>query len=154
VGVAYAESMKRSVLETTSHGSQGPSLFVRLGISWLTNALVLAVVAGLLRDVDVSSAGALIAAAAVFGVLNTVLKPLLRLVTFPLALLTFGVAWFFVSLLMLLITKGLVGGFPIHGFWTLVSATLIVWVVNLVLDFTPGPWQVTSRRRKRRRRRR
>ena len=35
-----------------------------------------------------------------------------------------------------------------HGFWTLVSAALIVWVVNLVSDLTPGPWQVTSRRRR------
>jgi putative membrane protein len=132
-------------------GSDSPALIVRLGISWLTNALVLAVVAALLHGVHVSSAGALLAAAAVFGVLNTVLKPLLRFVTLPLAILTLGIAWFFVSLLMLIITRGIVGGFHIHGFGTLVAATLIVWVVNLVLDHTPGPWQVTGRRRKRRR---
>jgi putative membrane protein len=132
-------------------GSDSPPLVVRLGISWLTNALVLAVVAALLHGVHVSSAGALLAAAAVFGVLNTVLKPLLRFVTLPLAILTLGIAWFFVSLLMLIITRGIVGGFHIHGFGTLVVATLIVWVVNLVLDHTPGPWQVTGRRRKRRR---
>jgi putative membrane protein len=98
--------------------------------------------------VDVSNAGSLIAAAAVFGVLNTILKPLLRLVTLPLAILTFGVAWFFVSLLMLVITKAIVSGFHVHGFWTLVKATLIIWVVNLLLDYTPGPWQVTGRRRR------
>lgn len=127
-----------------------PSLPVRLGISWLTNALVLAVVAAVLSAVHVKNAGSLILAAAVFGVLNTFLKPLLRLVTVPLALLTFGVAWFFVSLLMLVVTKDIVSGFQIHGFWTLVEGTLIVWIVNLVLDFTPGPWQVTGRRRRRR----
>ena len=55
--------------------SASPSLPVRLGISWLTNALVLAVVAAVLTGVHVSSAGALLAAAAVFGVLNTLLKP-------------------------------------------------------------------------------
>ncbi len=123
------------------------ALPVRLGISWLTNAIVLAVVAGVLRGVDVASPGALLAAAAVFGVLNTLLKPFLRLVTFPLAVLTFGVAWFFVSLLMLVLTQDLVSGFHVYGFWTLVKATLIVWIVNLVLDFTPGPWQITGRRR-------
>jgi putative membrane protein len=132
---------------------RSPSLPVRLGISWLTNALVLAIVAAVLSHVHVRSAGALIAAAAVFGVLNTVLKPVLRLVTFPLALLTFGIAWFFVSMLMLVITRAIVSGFQIHGFWTLVAATLIVWVVNLVLDLTPGPWQVTGHRRRRWRRR-
>ena len=134
-------------------GSRSSSLPVRLGISWLTNALVLGVVAAVLSGVHVTSAGSLLLAAAVFGVLNTVLKPLLRLVTLPLAILTFGIAWFFVSLLMLVITRAIVGGFQIHGFWTLVEATLIVWVVNLVLDLAPGPWQVTGRRRRRRIRR-
>jgi putative membrane protein len=128
-----------------------PSLPVRLAISWLTNALILAIVAGLLSGVHVRDAGSLLAAAAVFGVLNTILKPLLRFATLPLALLTFGVAWFFVAMLMLVITKSLVGGFHIHGFWTLVAATLVVWLVNLALDLTPGPWQVTGRRRRIRR---
>jgi len=110
---------------------------------------VLAVVAAVLSGVHVRNAGSLLAAAAVFGVLNTILKPLLRLVSLPLAILSFGIAWFFVSLLMLVITRAIVSGFQIHGFGTLVAATLIVWVVNLVLDFTPGPWQVTGRRRRR-----
>jgi putative membrane protein len=125
-----------------------PSLSVRLAISWLTNALVLAVVAAVLSGVHVRNAGSLLLAAAVFGVLNTALKPLLRLITLPLAILTVGVAWFFVSLLMLAITKDIVSGFAIHGFWTLVKATLIVWLVNLVLDLTPGPWQITGKRRR------
>ncbi len=117
-------------------------------VSWLTNALVLVLVALVLPGVKVDGAGSLLAAAAVFGVLNTLLKPLLRFVTFPLALLTLGLAWFFVSLLMLLITKTLVGGFRIDGFWTLVAATVAVWAVNVLLDMTPGPWQLTGRRRR------
>jgi putative membrane protein len=128
---------------------RSPGLFVRLLISWLTNALVLAIVTIVLADVRASDAGALLAAAAVFGVLNTLLKPLLRLVTLPLAILTFGIAWFFVSMLMLVITKAIVSGFDIDGFWTLVGATLIVWIVNVILDYTPGPWQVTGKRRRR-----
>lgn len=131
----------------------GPSLPVRLGISWLTNALILAIVTALLSEVTVDNVGSLLFAAAVFGVLNTLLKPLLRFITLPLALLTFGIAWFFVSLLMLVITNSIVSGFHIHGFWTLVWATLIIWLVNLVLDFVPGPWQVTGKRRRRRVRR-
>lgn len=130
--------------------SSSPSLPIRLGISWLTNALVLGVVAVVLSGVHVNDAGSLLLAAAVFGVLNTLLKPLLRLVTLPLAILTFGIAWFFVSLLMLVITKDIVSGFHIDGFGTLVLATLIVWAVNVVLDLVPGPWQVTGKRRRRR----
>jgi putative membrane protein len=127
---------------------------VRLGISWLTNALVLLIVTVLLTGVTASGAVALLEAAAVFGVLNTLVKPLLRLVTLPLAILTLGIAWFFVSMLMLEITKWIVSGFNIDGFWTLVGATLIVWIVNLLLDFVPGPWQVTGKRRRRNRRQR
>ncbi len=113
----------------------GPPLPIRLAASWLLNAVVLAVVAAVLSGVHARTAGALLLAAAVFGVLNTLLKPLLRLLSLPLAIVTFGVAWFFVSLLMLVITKSIVHGFVIHGFWTEVKATIIVWIVNLVLDF-------------------
>jgi putative membrane protein len=128
-----------------------PPLTARLAASWLTNAVVLGIVAAILPHVHVKNAGSLILAAAVFGVLNTMLKPVLRVVTFPLAVLTLGIAWFWVSMLMLSLTGHLVGGFDIAGFGTLVAATVIVWLVNLALDHTPGPWQITRRRQRRRR---
>jgi putative membrane protein len=138
----------------TARSARSTSLPMRLALSWLTNAIVLAVVDGLVTGVHANSAGTLLAAAAVFGVLNTVLKPFLRLVTLPLAILTFGIAWFFVSLLMLVLTSDIISGFHIHGFWHFVEATLIVWFVNVVLDLTPGPWQLTGERRKLPRRKR
>ncbi len=125
-----------------------PPLVVRLALSWFTNAVVLAVVVAVLPRAHVNDTGDLLAAAAVFGVLNTLVKPVLRLVTLPLAILTLGVAWFFVSLLMLVLTRDIVSGFYLRGFGTLVAATAIVWLVNLLLDFTPGPWQLTGRRRR------
>ena len=126
--------------------TEPPPLPIRLLISWLTNALVLGVVTLLLSDVSSNNFGSLLLAAAVFGVLNTLFKPLLRFITFPLALLTLGIAWFFVSMLMLDLTDAIVSGFHINGFWTLVWATVIVWLVNLALDFTPGPWQIAGKR--------
>jgi putative membrane protein len=126
-----------------------PSFPVRLGISWLTNALVLAIVAGVLSGVHVRNAGSLLAAAAVFGILNTILKPVLRLVTLPAALLTLGFAWLLVSMLMLALTRDIVSGFQVHGFGTFMEAAIIVWLVNVALDFTPGPWQLTGKRRRR-----
>ena len=135
--------------KTVDKARSGPGLPVRLAISWLTNALVLWVVVIVLSRATASTVWALLAAAAVFGVLNTVLKPILRFLTLPFAILTLGVAWFFVSLLMLVLTRDIVSGFHIHGFWTLVAATAIVWFVNLVLDLTPGPWQITGSRRRR-----
>jgi putative membrane protein len=126
--------------------TEAPPLSIRLLISWLTNALVLGVVTAVLSDVRVDDFGSLLVAALVFGVLNTMFKPLLRLITLPFAVLTFGLAWFFVSMLMLDLTAAIASGFFIDGFWTLVWATVIVWIVNLALDFTPGPWQIAGKR--------
>jgi len=106
-----------------------------LFVSWISNAIALGVAALLLDGVDVNgSAGTLFVAALVFGVLNTMLKPILKLVTLPFAVLTLGLVWFFVSMLMLWLTDLLVSGFDINGFGTYIWATIIVWAVNLVVD--------------------
>ena len=147
----YADRMAQgSEVDSRERGDVSAPLSVRLLISWGTNALVLAIVGLLLPRVTFSNAGSVIVAAAVFGVLNTIVKPILRLITLPFAILTLGIAWFFVSLLMLLLTRWLVSGFEIRGFLGLIEATVIVWAVNLVLDFVPGPWQLTGKRRRRR----
>jgi putative membrane protein len=117
----------------------------QLTLSWVANAVVLAVVTGVLSGVEVDSAGDLIRAALLFGILNTILKPFIRLLTLPLAVITLGLIWFGVAMLMLWLTDLLVDGFDIHGFRTLVWATVIVWAVNVVLDFVPGPWRGTRR---------
>jgi putative membrane protein len=116
------------------------TLTQRLLVSWLANAVMLAVADALLTNVTVASAGDLILAAALFGILNTFLKPIARLLTLPLAIITLGIAWFFVSMLMLYLTQAIVSGFSIHGFWTLVWATIIVWVVDLGLDIAMVSW--------------
>jgi putative membrane protein len=106
-----------------------------LFFSWLGNTIALGVASLVLSGMNVNgSAGTLFVAAIVFGVLNTILKPILKLVTLPFAVLTLGVVWFFVSMLMLWLTDLLVSGFDIKGFGTYVWATIIVWAVNLVVD--------------------
>ena len=117
----------------------------QLTLSWVANAVTLAIVTAVLSGVKADTAGDLIRAALLFGILNTILKPILRLLTLPLAFITLGLIWFGVSMLMLWLTSVLVSGFSIHGFWTLVWATVIVWAVNVVLDFVPGPWRGTRR---------
>jgi putative membrane protein len=112
----------------------------RIALSWVANLIALWVTAWIFTGVSYSRFGDLVIAGAVFGVLNTVLKPLLLVLTFPLALLTLGLAWFFVALLMLRLTDAIVSGFAIHGFWTLVGATIVVWLVNVVLDRL-DPWR-------------
>ena len=117
------------------------SLTQRLLLSWIVNAIVLAVTAAILTKVTVDHFGYVVLAAAVFGILNTFLKPLARLLTLPLAIITLGIAWFFVSMGMLWLTQAIVSGFSVHGFWTYVWATIIIWFVNMVLDVFIGTWR-------------
>ena len=117
----------------------------QLTLSWIANAVVLGIVVAVLNGVTVDSAGDLIRAALLFGILNTILKPILRLLTLPLAFITLGLIWFGVAMLMLWLTDLLVSGFDIHGFRALFWATIVVWAVNIVLDFVPGPWRGTRR---------
>jgi putative membrane protein len=110
-------------------------VLARLALSWVLNVAVLALVAWLLSGVTFNGSGwTLVIAAAVFGVLNTLLKPILKLLTFPLAIFTLGLAWFGVAMFMLWLTDAIVPDFDINGFWTLVWATIIVWAANLALD--------------------
>jgi putative membrane protein len=99
-------------------------------LSWGLNALTLAIVGWTFTTVDTGNFRQLLAAAAIFGVLNTILK----LLTLPLAVITLGIIWFFVAMLMLAITSWIVPGFEIHGFWALVWATVAVWIVNVILE--------------------
>jgi putative membrane protein len=117
----------------------------QLLLSWLANAVTLLVVIAVLDDVTIGSVGDLLAAAVLFGVLNTFLKPILKLVTLPLAVITLRLIWFVVAALMLELTALIIDSFDIHGLVALFWATLIVWAVNLALDILPGPWRGTRR---------
>jgi putative membrane protein len=104
-------------------------------VSWLANAIVLGITGWILSGVSFNGSGwTVLWSALVFGVLNTILKPILKLLTLPLAVVTLGIAWFFVSMLMLWLTQLIIGGFSIHGFWNYVWATIIVWAASLVID--------------------
>jgi putative membrane protein len=108
---------------------------LRLVLAWAVDAASLAVAAWIFSGISVGgSAGTLIIAALVYGVLATFVKPALKLLTFPLAIVTLGVAWFFVAMFILWLTDVIVGGLHINGFWTLVGGTVVVWAVGAVAD--------------------
>jgi putative membrane protein len=112
------------------------SFGLRLLVAWAVDAVSLAVAAWIFSGVSFGgSAGTLILAALVYGLLATIVKPLLKLLTLPLALITLGLAWFFVAMFILWLTDAIVGDFSIDGFWTLVGATIVVWAVGAVADF-------------------
>jgi putative membrane protein len=105
------------------------SFWQKLAVGWVVDSLALAAAAWIFSGVY-GSAAAVIGAALVFGLLSTFVKPVLKFLTFPFAILTLGIAWFFVAMFILWLTNAIVSGFHIDGFWTLVGATIVVWAVG------------------------
>jgi putative membrane protein len=77
--------------------------------------------------------GVLALAALVFTVANFVVKPVVAVLAIPLIVVTLGIAYFFVNVLMLVLTSVLVGDFAVGGFWTYVGATIVIWLVNVLI---------------------
>jgi putative membrane protein len=111
----------------------------------MANAIALVAIIAIFQKVTIGGVGSLLEAALVFGLLNSLVKPILKLITLPLAVITLRLIWFAISALMLKLTDWLISSFNIHGFLTLIWATLVIWAVNLVLDIAPGPWRGTRR---------
>ena len=108
---------------------------LRILVAWAIDAAALAIAAWIFSGISVGgSAGTLILAALVYGILATVVKPILKLLTLPLAILTLGIAWFFVAMFILWLTDLIVSGLHINGFWTLVGGTVVVWLVGAIAD--------------------
>jgi putative membrane protein len=83
-------------------------------------------------------------AALVFTIVNWVVKPILAILSIPIIIITFGIAYFAVNMLMLVLTDWVVGDFEVGSFWTVVGATIVVWFVNVVIgafvrDVRVGP---------------
>lgn len=116
---------------------------VRILLGWAVDAAALAIAAWIFTGISVGgSAGTLILAALVYGLLATFVKPLLKLLTLPLAIVTLGIAWFFVAMFILWLTDLIVSGLQINGFWDLVGGTIVVWAVGVVADY----WLFPKRR--------
>lgn len=107
----------------------------RLVFGTAGNAVALWAAGRIVGDVDLSrSWWTVIAAAFILTLLNWLVKPVITLLALPFVVLTLGLALFFISMLMLELTSALVSGFDIDGFWPLVKATIIVWLVNVAFS--------------------
>ena len=115
-------------------------LLVALGI----NVLALWVADALFDGVRIHGAWAYIIGAAVLGIANAILKPILTILTLPLIILTLGIFYFVINIAMLLLAEWIAPDFSIDGFWTYVGAVVIIWLVNWaahsLLDDVEGRW--------------
>jgi putative membrane protein len=112
-------------------------------VKTIANAGALAVAVWLLDKITLTGdstgkkAGTLIVVALLFGLVNFLVKPVVKLLSLPLLILTLGLFTLVVNALMLLLTSWLAGkldlSFHVEGFWTAVLGGLIISVVSWAL---------------------
>ena len=109
-------------------------MLLRFLVTWAFNLVALWVAAVLLSGIDYDGFGVLVVASLVFSIVNIFVRPLVILFTLPLVIITLGIALFFINLFMLYLTSWIVDDFTIDSFWWAFLATIIVWVVNAILE--------------------
>jgi putative membrane protein len=107
-------------------------VILRLAVALGINAAALWVADALFESVRIDGWKAYVIGAAVLGIANTVLKPILALLTLPLIIVTLGLFLLLINIAMLALAEWIAPDFSINGFWTYVGTVAIIWLVNLV----------------------
>ena len=102
--------------------------------TWALNTVAILVAAWLVDGIHFSDQWRVVVAGAVFGFVNWLVKPIVKLLALPLIVITLGIALFFVNLLMLYITSWVMSGFDIDSFGAAIGGTIVIWLVNAVLQ--------------------
>lgn len=107
-------------------------------IRFLFGVAGLWVAAHVVPGITYDSLGSLMAAAALLGVINAVIRPILVILTLPLTILTLGLFLLVINAMTLGLTSALLHGFHVHGFWAAFWGALIVsvagWIAASVID--------------------
>ena len=103
-------------------------------VRWLLLASALLLVAYLYPGVSVTSFGSAMIAAFIIGVFNTLLRPILVLLTLPVTLLTLGLFLFVINALMFWAAAQVLDGFAVNGFVAALIGSLIYSVIGMVID--------------------
>ena len=107
-------------------------------VAWILNFFALWVAITVVGSASATGSGALVLAAAVFGLLNIFVKPVLMLIGLPFRIITFGLVTFLINMLMVAITAGLVSGIDVGGFVSVAEVTVVVWIANMLLQMAFG----------------
>ena len=107
---------------------------MRILVVWLINTVALAAVAYLMPSVSIASAGAALVAALVLGLVNTLVRPVLVLLTLPVTVLTLGLFIFVINGLLFWAVGSLVEGFHVAGFWSGVVGAILYSIVSWLLS--------------------
>jgi putative membrane protein len=103
-------------------------------INWLLSGLAIVITAYLLPGVHLSGIKAALLTAIVLGLINAVIKPVLKLLTLPLTIMTLGLFSLVINALLIMLTAKLVPGFQVQGFLWALAFSLVLALVNWVLS--------------------
>lgn len=103
-------------------------------VKLLVNALAIFLVGQFLPGIHVPDYATALWVALVLGIVNTVIRPILLIVTFPINFVTLGLFTFVVNGFMFWIATKFVHNFTIDGFWPAILGALIVSLITMVLD--------------------
>jgi putative membrane protein len=112
---------------------------MRLLLNWALSAFAVWVVAHLVPGISVSGPVAALVAALVIGFINATLGLLLKIITFPLTLVTLGLFWLVINALMLKLASVLVPGFGVRDFWAAFLGAIVLSLVNMLLRWLVKP---------------
>lgn len=107
---------------------------MKLITKWILSAMALLAVGYLYSGVQIQSFSAALIAALVIGLFNTLLRPILVLVTLPVTVLTLGLFLFVINALMFWSASGVLDGFHVNGFGAALLGSLIYSVLGIVID--------------------
>ena len=107
-------------------------LFARIAVAIGVNALALWIANILWDSVNIHGFWAYLIGAAVLGVANAILKPILAILTLPLIIVTLGLFMLVINIAMVALAEWIAPDFSIDGFWTYVGVVVVVWLVNLI----------------------
>ena len=107
---------------------------MKLIVKWLLSASALLLVTTLYSGVAVSSFGSAMIAALVIGLFNTILRPILVVLTLPVTVVTLGLFLFIINALMFWAASGILDGFAVSGFGAALIGSLIYSVLGLLIE--------------------
>jgi putative membrane protein len=107
-------------------------VIARLVVAWAVNVLALWVANALWDGVSIRGFWAYAVGSAVLGIANTVIKPVVAIMTLPLIILTLGLFLLFINIAMVALAEWVAPNFSIDGFWSYVGTVFVVWAVNWI----------------------
>ena len=107
---------------------------MRLVITWLINALALIALPYIFRSINVDSFTTALIVAVVLGFINTLIRPVLVILTLPVTLLTLGLFIFVINGLLFWAVGSFVPGFHVAGFWSGVFGAIVYSIISWALS--------------------